>query len=70
MLTDRQKEVLEFIAGYIRRAGYPPSFRDIGDEFRIKSPNGVLCHLQALKKKGYLDWKERGHRTIRVLKET
>src|ERR1700732_287203 len=53
-LTDRQKEIYEFIRGQIEDKGYPPTVRDIGDAFKIKSPNGVMCHLKALEKKGLI----------------
>ena len=36
------------------RSGYGPTVREIGDEFGIKSPNGVMCHLKALEKKGLI----------------
>jgi len=38
-LTDRQKEILRYIAGR-RGAGFPPTIREIGGEFEIKSTNG------------------------------
>jgi repressor LexA len=53
-LTDRQKEIYEFIREQIDDKGYPPTVRDIGDAFKIKSPNGVMCHLKALEKKGLI----------------
>lgn len=53
-LTKRQKEIYEFIAEKIRARGYGPTVREIGTAFDIKSPNGVMCHLQALVKKGLI----------------
>jgi repressor LexA len=53
-LTDRQKEIYAFIREQIMERGYPPTVRDIGDAFKIKSPNGVMCHLKALEKKGLI----------------
>lgn len=50
-LTDRQKEVYEFIRDKIRNRGYGPTVREIGQAFDIRSPNGVMCHLKALEKK-------------------
>ena len=53
-LTARQQEVYDFI----RRTTYleqrPPTVREIGDHFGIRSPNGVAAHLHALEKKGRL----------------
>lgn len=53
-LTDRQREVYEFITRRIEEQGYPPTIREIGEEMGIRSTNGVNDHLKALEKKGYL----------------
>lgn len=53
-LTERQREIYEFIRTKIESRGYGPTVREIGKEFDIKSPNGVMCHLKALEKKGLL----------------
>src|SRR5947208_1950704 len=58
-LTDRQREIYEFIRSKIEGRGYGPTVREIGTAFGIKSPNGVMCHLKALEKKGLIR-KERG----------
>lgn len=53
-LTARQQAVFEFIHDRIRARGYGPTVREIGEQFKISSPNGVMCHLRALEKKGLL----------------
>jgi repressor LexA len=53
-LTDRQLEVLRFIARQIEECGYPPTIREIGEALDIRSTNGVNDHLKALERKGYL----------------
>lgn len=53
-LTERQREVLDFIQNKISRDGYPPTIREIGDQLGIRSTNGVNDHLKALARKGYL----------------
>ena len=53
-LTDRQLEVLRFIAREIEERGYPPTIREIGEALDIRSTNGVNDHLKALERKGYL----------------
>jgi repressor LexA len=53
-MTDRQLEVLRFIARQIEEAGYPPTIREIGEALDIRSTNGVNDHLKALEKKGFL----------------
>jgi len=54
-LTNRQREVLDFIKDEIAGRGYPPSFREIASNFDIKSTNGVKVHMDALEKKGYIN---------------
>src|SRR3954464_12900507 len=50
-LTPRQREIYNFIRGKIQGRGDGPTVREIGVQFQIKSPNGVMCHLKALQKK-------------------
>ena len=59
VLTHRQREIFEFIRDKISNRGYGPTIREIGSGFDIKSPNGVMCHLKALEKKGLI--KREGH---------
>jgi repressor LexA len=66
-LTSRQKEIYEFIREKIDRRGYPPTVREIGDHFGIKSPNGVMCHLNALVKKGLINRAEQSARAIQLV---
>jgi repressor LexA len=78
-LTDRQREIYEFVRAKIHgheyapnvretirhlespldrekieKRGFPPTVRQIGQAFKISSPNGVMCHLKALEKKGLI----------------
>jgi repressor LexA len=53
-LTDRQRVVYDFIRDQIENRGYGPTVREIGEQFNISSPNGVMCHLKALEKKGLI----------------
>src|SRR5262245_40897809 len=53
-LTERQRQVLEFIDDEVRRRGYPPSVREIGEAVGLSSPSTVHAHLAALQDKGYL----------------
>jgi repressor LexA len=53
-LTSNQQRIFDYICKYIEENGYPPAIRDIGRAFDIASPNGVMCHLRALQKKGYI----------------
>lgn len=63
-LTDKQRQIYEFICQQIEQCGYPPSIREIGDAFEISSPNGVMCHLKALEKKGMLKRESKRSRAI------
>lgn len=54
MLTDKQEKVLRYICRSIADTGRQPTIREIGLRFKIRSPNGVVCHLKALEKKGLI----------------
>jgi repressor LexA len=54
LLTQRQQDVYELIRDKIINRGYGPTVREIGEHFGIKSPNGVMCHLKAIEKKGLI----------------
>src|SRR4026209_1406497 len=68
-LTSRQKEVFDFIREKITGRGYGPTVREIGDNFRISSPNGVMCHLKALEKKGLITREPNMSRAILLTKD-
>jgi len=53
-LTERQQAVYDLIRSLIIDRGYGPTVREIGEAFGIKSPNGVMCHLKALERKGLI----------------
>lgn len=53
-LTHQQQQVYNMIRDCIVRRGYGPTVREIGQHMNIKSPNGVMCHLRALERKGVL----------------
>jgi repressor LexA len=63
-LTVRQQQVLEIITQYIGEYGYPPSLRDIGKQLSVTGTLGVMKHLEALEKKGYLRRQEGSSRGI------
>lgn len=68
-LTQRQRQILDFITASITERGYPPTLREIGEHFGIRSTNGVNDHLKALEKKGHLrreDLKSRAMRPIHM----
>ncbi len=65
VLTDRQQEILGFISQSIEERGYPPTLREIGEHFGIRSTNGVNDHLRALEKKGHLQREDLKSRALR-----
>ncbi|HBO43718.1 MAG TPA: repressor LexA [Planctomycetaceae bacterium] len=65
-LTERQRDVYDFIREKIRARGYGPTVREIGDRFEIRSPNGVVCHLKALEKKGLISREANRSRAIQL----
>jgi repressor LexA len=58
-VTDRQQEIYEFIRSSIDERGIPPTMREIGTQFGIRSTNGVDRHLAALERGGLIT-RERG----------
>lgn len=63
-LTKRQQEMFEFLKDRIINHNYGPTIREIGDHFDIKSPNGVMCHLKALERKGLISRESNMSRAI------
>ncbi|HRR95358.1 MAG TPA: transcriptional repressor LexA [Candidatus Ratteibacteria bacterium] len=68
-LTERQREILKFIKNFTEKNGYPPTIEEIMRKFSFSSPNAVITHLSALKKKGVIERKENISRGI-IIKET
>ena len=66
-LTERQEKILSFIKRSILEQGYPPTIREIGEHFGIRSTNGVNDHLKALERKGYLMRGELKSRALSVV---
>jgi repressor LexA len=66
-MTERQEKILSFIKKSIQEQGYPPTIREIGEHFGIRSTNGVNDHLKALERKGYLMRGELKSRALSVI---
>lgn len=65
-LTKRQREIYEFLREKIINRGYGPTVREIGLHFNIRSPNGVMCHLKALERKGLISREQNMSRAIQL----
>ena len=53
-ITDRQQAIYDFICAAMDKRGLPPTMREIGEEFGIRSTNGVEGHLAALERNGLI----------------
>jgi repressor LexA len=69
-LTERQRQVLEFIDTQVRERGYPPSVREIGEAVGLSSSSTVHAHLAALQDKGYLKRDPTKPRAIELVYES
>ncbi|NLM97699.1 MAG: transcriptional repressor LexA [Halanaerobiaceae bacterium] len=66
-LTKRQKAILSFIQKEIKKKGYPPSVREIGNAVGLKSPASVHSHLKSLENLNYIRRDPSKPRAIEVL---
>ncbi len=67
-LTLKQKEILAYIAHFMRKTGYPPTVREIGEHFKIAS-SSVFDHLKALEGKGALKRTEGKSRSLELINQ-
>ena len=65
--TKRQTEVLSFITDYLQEHAYPPTIRELADNFSI-SVKATQDHITALKKKGLIKQGDKKSRTIELVK--
>ena len=66
VLTERQQAILNFISESTEERGFPPSIREISAQFGIQSTQGVVRHLEALEKKGYIKRDGRSARSVQL----
>ena len=69
-LSLRQTNILEFIKQEIRKKGYPPAVREIGEAVGLASSSTVHGHLQTLEDKGYIRRDPTKPRAIEILDST
>ncbi|MBD3674691.1 MAG: hypothetical protein HUJ26_14300 [Planctomycetaceae bacterium] len=53
-LTERQQRVYDYLIEFTLEHGFQPSVREMMAALEIESPNGIVCHLRALHKKGWI----------------
>jgi repressor LexA len=68
VITERQKEVLEFISNYAEENSFPPTVREISEHFHV-SIRAIQDHISALQKKGFITQGQNRSRSIRVLSD-
>jgi repressor LexA len=66
-LTKRQKEVLDYVSGFLERNGYSPTLEEIASHFQLASLNGVYKHLKALQERGFIRRFTNQARSIQLL---
>lgn len=67
MTTDRDLDVLDFIADFIVEKGYAPTVREIGEGLGMSSPGTVHAHIVALEQAGHLTRVPGSPRTMKVV---
>ena len=66
-ITDKQREILEYIKEMILKKGYPPAVREICEAVHLKSTSSVHSHPESLEKNGYIRRDPTKPRTIEIL---
>lgn len=66
VLTDKQRQILVFIRDHLLAHGRPPTHRQIMAAFVITSPDGVVAHIDALERKGYVERGRHGTADLRL----
>ena len=68
-ISDKQKEILEYMKQEILNKGYPPTVRDICEAGHLKSTSSVHSHLETLEKNGYIRRDPTKPRAIEIIDE-
>lgn len=68
-ISDKQKEILEYMKQEILNKGYPPTVRDICEAVHLKSTSSVHSHLETLEKNGYIRRDPTKPRAIEIIDE-
>lgn len=69
-ITDKQREILEYMKEQILSKGYPPSVREICSAVHLKSTSSVHSHLETLEKNGYIRRDPTKPRAIEIVDDT
>lgn len=66
--TKKQRELLNFIDGFIKGNGYGPSYREVMRALDYKSVSTVATHVSGLISRGYLEKTDSSARSLRIIK--
>ncbi len=69
-LSDRQRQILNFVRKHVYSRGYPPAVREIGQAVGLSSSASVHSHLQKLEKLGFLQRDPSKPRAIELTQES
>ena len=69
-LSDKQREILEYMKDCILKKGYPPAVREICEAVHLKSTSSVHAHLETLEEKGYIRKDPTKPRAIEILDDS
>src|SRR5262249_29761077 len=69
VLTERQRQILDFLTKYTDAHGYPPTVREIGEAVGLASPSTVHAHLANLERAGLLKRDPTKPRAIELRRE-
>jgi repressor LexA len=65
--TKRQRELLNWVDGFIKEHGYGPSYREIMNGLGYKSVSTVAIHIEGLISRGYLQKRDNSARSLEVV---
>ena len=66
-LTEKQREIYDYIKWFLRERSYPPSVREIAAAVGLKSPSTVHFHLKAMEEQGFLTRRQGRTRSIALV---
>ena len=68
-LTEKQRQILEYLKQEILQRGFPPSVREICEAVSLRSTSSVHAHLETLERKGYIKRDATKPRAIEICDE-
>lgn len=69
-ISNKQREILDYIKDEILKKGYPPAVREICEAVNLKSTSSVHSHLETLEKNGYIRRDPTKPRAIEIMDDS